>query len=155
MNSIRDCHLKWAIAAQASQNGDDMQNMLLSDIRNKMGQNAMFFSCFNPNGRYRLDLSIPVQRDVAKYLVAINKKVNAKIVAKECADRSQNGNQSCFRNERINGVRFVMHVGSWRIPTTGLFEFDFQCFDMQPSPFQLSDSQDILLLLEWFEKTAE
>jgi hypothetical protein len=50
-------------------------NMLLTDIRKTMGSNSMYFSCFNPNGRYSLDLSNPIQRNVAKNLVAINKRV--------------------------------------------------------------------------------
>jgi len=53
-----------------------------------MGKEALYFSNFNPNGKYKLDLENPVQRDILKSMILINRKVNAKIVAKECADRS-------------------------------------------------------------------
>ena len=118
-----------------------------------MGRDTMYFSSLNPNGRYRLDLSKKVERDVAKTLIAINKRVNAKIVAKERIDRSQVGNQSCFRNERINNFKFVMHVQTWKLPERGIFEFDFQTFDMQPTAEQISDKDDIIVLLEWFQMT--
>lgn len=155
LGSVYDSHLRFALCAQACQHGEDMMNQLLTSIKSKMGPNAMYWSCFNPNGRYRLDLGNPAQRDVAKNLIAINKRNNAKIVAKEQFDRSQNGNQSCFRNERMNNLKFVMHVPSWRLPESGIFEFDFQCFDQQPTADQISDKDDILLLLEWFESANE
>jgi len=73
-----------------------------------MGVSAFYFSVFNPNGRYKLNLNISYQRDIAKVLMVMNKKVFAAIKAKETVDRSQQGNQSCFRNERINGFKFEM-----------------------------------------------
>lgn len=73
-----------------------------------MGASAFYFSVFNPNGRYKLNLNISYQRDIAKVLMVMNKKVFAAIKAKETVDRSQQGNQSCFRNERINGFKFEM-----------------------------------------------
>lgn len=48
-----------------------------------------------------------------------------------------------------------MHVPSWRLPETGVFEFDFQCFDQNPTAEEESDKEDIALLLEWFEATHE
>lgn len=133
--------------------GEEEMYTFLTTIKNRLGFNGMYWSSFNPNGRYVLDLSHPVQRDIARSLIAINKRVNAKIVGKERFDRSQNGNQSCFRNERINNLKFVMHVPSWRLPETGIFEFDFQCFDQHPSADEVTSRDDILLLLEWFEFT--
>lgn len=125
INSIQDRHLRFAIAAQASSQGDEAILQYLTSMRDKMGGNSMYFSCFNPNGRYKLDLGNPVQRDIAKQLMVINKRVNEKIVAKECCDRSQIGNQSCFRNEKINKAGFAMHPHLWRLPERGIFEFDF------------------------------
>lgn len=153
INAIQDSHLRFALAAQASLQGAGAMNELLSSMRASMGSSALYFSSFNPNGRYSLDLGNEVQRDVAKSLMAINKRYNAKIVAKECFDRSQTGNQSAFRNERINGLKFAMHVGTWKLPDRGLFEFDFYCFDQQPTGELLSDKEDIMMLLEWFEMT--
>lgn len=155
MSSIFDSHLRFAIIAQASQHGEELMNTLLSSIKARMGPSTMYWSCFNPNGHYRLDLGNPVERAVAKNLIVINKRNNAAIVAKERFDRSQTGNQSCFRNEKINNIKFSMHVPSWRLPETGVFEFDFQCFDQNPTADQESDKDDIVLLLEWFEATNE
>ena len=109
-----------------------------------MGTSALYFSCFNPNGRYRLNLDHSIERDIAKQLIVINKRVYTKIVAKERCDRSQDGNQSCFRNARINNWKVAMHPLLWKLPERGIFEFDFQCFDMQPSQEHLSDKNDIL-----------
>ena len=47
------------------------------------GSPVLYFSCFNPNGRYKLDLSNEIERRVAKNLIVINKGVAAKIAAKE------------------------------------------------------------------------
>ena len=54
----------------------------------------------------------------------MNKKMYAMIKAKETVDRSQIGNQSCFRNEKINNFKFEM-AQNWRLPDNGIFEFDF------------------------------
>lgn len=75
MNAIQDSHLKFAIINQTYRADKDLSNLLLTDIRKYMGIEVMYFSCFNPNGSYVLDLAKPVQRDVAKSLVAINKRV--------------------------------------------------------------------------------
>jgi hypothetical protein len=56
--------------------------------------------------------------------MVMNKKVVAMVKAKEIVDRSQMGNQSCFRNERINGYKFEMSP-TWKLPSTGTFEFDY------------------------------
>lgn len=88
MSSIYDSHLRFAIIAQSSQHGDELMNTLLSSIKTRMGVSTMYWSSFNPNGRYRLDLGDPVQRAVAKNLIVINKRNNAAIVAKERFDRS-------------------------------------------------------------------
>ena len=37
------------------------------------------------------------------------------------------------------------------LPETGIFEFDFYCFDQQPTGDEISDNDDIVLLLEWFD----
>ena len=89
MNSIQDRHLRFAIAAQASSEGNDTLNRYLTQLKNKMGgPSTMYFSSFNPNGAYALDLSNDVQRQVAKTIIVKNKEVQAKIAAKELCDRS-------------------------------------------------------------------
>ena len=67
-----------------------------------MGQ-SYFFNYWNSNGHYILNLGNKVERDIAITLIVKNKQAVKRIQAGERADRSQFGNKSCFRNERING----------------------------------------------------
>jgi len=57
-----------------------------------MGVNAYYFSCFNPNGRYKLNLNKTIDREIAKTLFLIYKKNYQLIKDKTIADRSQRGN---------------------------------------------------------------
>jgi hypothetical protein len=84
----------------------------------------------NPTGRYFLKLDNPIQREVAKILLFINKSNYDKIVKGEAFDRSQYGNKSCFRNEKINKGDFKWSP-AFVLPVIGNFEFDF--FYMPPS----------------------
>ena len=86
--SIQDRHLRFALGAQASMRGPDEMNQYLSNARKASGAGSLYFSSFNPNGRHRLNLAVYAEREVAKCLVAINKRVNTKIVAKKMCDRS-------------------------------------------------------------------
>jgi lauroyl/myristoyl acyltransferase len=108
LGSIQDRHIRFAIAAQAYMDSETQMLQLVSQMKQEMGASTLYFSCFNPTGKYKLNLSVSYQRDVAKVLMVMNKKVFAMIKAKEIVDRSQVGNQSCFRNERINGFKFEM-----------------------------------------------
>ena len=83
----------------------DMGCMMLSRIHKKLGQ-AMNFNFWNPSGHYHLNIGVPEQRDVAKILLLLNKQVYNKIVAGELKDRSQFGNKSYMRNEKLNGGPF-------------------------------------------------
>jgi hypothetical protein len=66
--------LRFAIAAQVASEGTNTVNRYLSALKQKMGgAPVLYFSSFNPNGRYRLDLSNEVERRVAKNLIVINK----------------------------------------------------------------------------------
>jgi hypothetical protein len=123
-------------------------------LKQQIGTNAYFFSSFNPTGHYRLDLNIEVQRNVAKNLLVTNKKMSAAVKAKECVDRSQVGNQSCFRNERVNNFKFEM-TPNWRLPDQGIFEFDFVYLLERPTIEQETPQEEIVSLLEWFEATYE
>jgi len=61
----------------------------------------------------------------------LNKKSFDLIATGARADRSQNGNKSCFRNETMNTVRFLWDP-SWILPKIGKFEFDFLYFENRP-----------------------
>jgi len=52
-----------------------------------MGQ-AFYFSYWNPNGHYELNLANLIEREVAIALILINKEAFKKITAGEKADRS-------------------------------------------------------------------
>lgn len=74
MMSIKDRHIRYALAAQAQHEGDNAMNSQLTTLKQNMGANAYYFSCFNPNGRYRLNLNKPMDREIAKTLFLIYKK---------------------------------------------------------------------------------
>jgi hypothetical protein len=57
-----------------------------------MGTHSYYFSCFNPTGRYRLNLNKYIERELAKIFLLLNKKVNNLIISKKIFDRSQLGN---------------------------------------------------------------
>ncbi len=114
-----------------------------------MGQ-ALSFNFFNPNGHYRLNLSVPEQREVAKCILLLNKQVFAKITAGELCDRSQKGNKSYIRNERYSGGAFTW-TPEYVLPTAGWFEFDFVYLTpMRPSPQEEIHPEELSLLLAWF-----
>jgi hypothetical protein len=89
-----------------------------------------------------LNLNIEVQRNIAKNLLVMNKKMYAMIKAKECVDKSQVGNQSCFRNERVNNFKFEMSP-NWRLPEQGIFECDFVYLIDRPEMEKQSSQEDI------------
>lgn len=68
-----------------------------------MGHCAFFFNFWNPNGHYELNLANEIERDIAITLIVMNKEASRVILAGERPDRSQMGNKSCFRNEKLNG----------------------------------------------------
>ena len=74
--------------------------------------------------------------------MVMNKKVAAMIKAKEIVDRSQRGNQSCFRNERISGGKFEMSP-TWKLPSAGTFEFDYVYMAERPHEAQQSTPDEI------------
>ena len=152
MMSIKDRHIRYALAAQAQHEGDGAMNAQLSTLKEAMGVNAYYFSCFNPNGRYKLNLNKTIDREIAKTLFLIYKKNYQLIKDKTIADRSQRGNQSCFRSEKVNGHQVDMSP-MWKVPTTGTFEFDFVTFAFRPTEAEKSTDQDIQALYEWFATT--
>ena len=66
----------------------------------------------------------------------------AMVKAKECVDRSQVGNQSCFRNERINNFKFEMSQ-NWRLPDNGILEFDFVYLIDKPEEEKQTSPEDV------------
>ena len=78
---------------------------MLSRIYKKMGP-AMNFNFWNPTGHYNLNLGIQEQREIAKIILILNKQVFNLITAGELKDRSQTGNKSYLRNEKLSGGLF-------------------------------------------------
>ena len=131
MSAVIDRHLRFAIGVQARHNGELGMLGCLSSVKKRLGTSTFYFSNNNPNGRYKLILDDPCQREVTRCLLLINRRVNQKITTKQLFDRSQMGNQSCFRNEKINGVPFTWRK-TWKLPANGVFEFDFVTLDQRP-----------------------
>lgn len=73
----------------------------LIQFRNDLGD-AFSFSALNPSGHYSLNLSDKMHQELAKCLFYINKTNYERILKAESVDKSQSGNKSCFRNERVN-----------------------------------------------------
>lgn len=105
---------------------------MLAKLSKKMGK-AFYFNFWNPNGHYELNLGNPIERDIAVTLVVFNKEQSKRIINGERADRSQSGNKSCFRNEKMNGQIFQMQ-SDWILPHNGLLEFDFVHVNDRPTP---------------------
>lgn len=70
-------------------------------MRKKLGE-LYDFSPPNPTGHYRLNLTNPYEKQLAKHLLDLNKKGNTFMEGGELADRSQQGNKSFMRNESLN-----------------------------------------------------
>jgi len=54
----------------------------MSEIKKKMGTHAYYFSCFNPSGHYKLNLNKAIEREVAKNIIVLNKRVQTLIAGK-------------------------------------------------------------------------
>lgn len=87
-------------------------------------------------------------------LIVINKEAFKKIAAGEKADRSQFGNKSCFRNEKINCQSFLMS-NEWVLPDQGILECDFVHLQNIPSPDEVTPEESISQLIEWFRFKLE
>ena len=101
----------------------DIACIMLSKLYKKLGH-AMNFNFWNPSGHYNLNLGVPEQRDVAKIIMILNRQVYNKIVAGELKDRSQKGNKSYIRNEKLSGGHFTW-TPDFQLPEMGTLEFDF------------------------------
>ena len=124
---------------------------MLTRIHNNMEQ-AMNFNFFNPQGHYELNLAVPEQRDVANTILFLNKQFFAKVKAGEYKDRSQFGNASCLRNEKVGGG-VLLWTPDYVLPHLGKFECDFiYMVPNRPSLDDLTTEQDIMLLLAWFQE---
>ena len=116
---------------------------------------AYFFSYWNPNGHYILNLSNKIEREIAITLIVQNKQVIKRISAGERADRSQYGNKSCFRGERLNGQSFQVTQEDWGLTESGVLEFDFINLMDRPGPEEILSDDKFDLLLEWFKNRYE
>ena len=110
----------------------------------------MNFNFYNPTGHYKLNLAIPVQRDCANIILLLNKLFYAKVKAGEYKDRSQKGNASCLRNERVGGGDFIW-TPDFVLPHLGDFECDFiYLMPNRPTKANATSEQEIASLIAWF-----
>ena len=122
---------------------------LLTRVYSSMGQ-AMFFNFFNPSGHYNLNLSVPGQREVANIILLLNKQFAIKVKAGEFKDRSQKGNASCLRNEKVSGGSFTW-TPDYILPQIGNFQFDFvYMVPNRPSIATATKEDEVMALMSWF-----
>lgn len=74
--------------------------------------NSFNFNFWNPNGHYVLNLANQVERQVAICLFVMNKEAKKRIEEVTLCDRSQHGNKSIWRGEKLNGGKFVVSNGN-------------------------------------------
>ena len=146
MPKVKDQHTKFKVLYHFANN---MQSML-TRMMHSMGQ-ALFFNFWNPTGVYDLNLSMPEQRTVAKTLILINKQFYAKVKAGECKDRSQKGNLSCLRNEKVSGGNFIW-TPDYVLPDYGNFQCSFiYLAPNRPNKADQLPDQEMVLLMAWFK----
>ena len=122
---------------------------MLTSLHNNIGQ-ALNFNFWNPQGHYNLNLSVPEQREVANTILLLNKQFAAKVKAGELKDRSQFGNSSRLRNEKVAGGSIIW-APDYVLPKMGNFECDFiYMVPNRPTLAEITNEQDIMLLLAWF-----
>lgn len=112
----------------------------------------------NPNGYYDLDLSLSTDRFCLSKLLEVSETYTHDRMRKEmndvgvAGDLSQKGNQSCFRNEMLDGravVADIDFVGN--MPKVGRLEFDFIGGDrFGTDDLFVSDERFIKILLNHF-----
>jgi len=72
------------------------------------------------------------------------------VKAGELKDRSQFGNASCLRNEKVAGGS-IQWTPDLVLPRMGNFEFDFiYMVPNRPKMSEALDDQAVMLLLAWF-----
>lgn len=144
---IRDRHNRFLLIEHFKK---EMMSML-TRIHLTMGQ-SMNFNFWNPVGHYSLNLAVPEQRDVANVILLLNKQYYLKVKAGEHKDRSQRGNASCLRNEKVGGGAFLW-TPEFVLPHIGRFECDFiYLVPNRPSKAECLNEDEVLKLLGWFQQ---
>ena len=119
---------------------------------NYLGQ-AFNFNYYNPTGHYRLKLSNKPEKEVAQTLLMFNKMYRLLVQQGDIADRSRNGNKSCFRNEKLGGVSFV-YQENFILPDHEVFECDF-VYLLNPPHKDEQTSEDIIDMIKDLILTME
>jgi len=83
MNRIVDRHNRFNLVHHFGY----MQRLIFSQLFKRMGH-AFYFSYWNPNGHYELNLANHIEREIAVSLIVINKEVFKRIAAGEKVDKS-------------------------------------------------------------------
>jgi hypothetical protein len=78
----------------------------------------------NPTNHYKLNMARKYDRQLANKILELNNDERAERKGKGLFDTSDAGFFMNFRNETIDGRKFVW-TGTWTIPTTGVLEFDY------------------------------
>ena len=146
---IKDKHIRFALV----RNFSSMSQSFLSDLKINLGP-AFNFCFWNPTGHYKLNLGQEAHREVAKCCLVKNRSAFDAVCRGELPDTSKEGNKSCFRNERIDGGKFVWSP-EWVLPKTGTFEFDFiYLLGNRTNPQDEMTQQELSTLVSWFSNTV-
>ena len=101
-------------------------------------------------GHYKLNLAVTEQREVANIILLLNKQFHLKVKSGEFKDRSQKGNASCLRNEKVGGGE-IFWTPDYVLPHMGNFEADFTYLvPNRPSKANASSDDEVVKLLAWF-----
>lgn len=147
---IKDQHNRFKVIEHFKHSMQSMLTRLYANI----GQ-ALMFNFWNPTGIYDLNLSVPAQREVAKMLLLINKQFAIKVKAGECKDRSQKGNASCLRNEKVSGG-IVVWSPEYILPHIGNFQCSFiYVVPNRPTKAESMSTDEITTLMTWFHEKHE
>ncbi|OQR94436.1 leucine-rich repeat-containing protein [Achlya hypogyna] len=100
----------------------------------------LFFDPRLPNGRYTLDLSVPVEHRIASTLLRLS--ADDRLENKKTANlnTSQTGNWECFRNETLDGMPSTI-ARTAGLPDAGELVFDFVVTTRLPRGTDAIDSE--------------
>jgi Ca2+-binding EF-hand superfamily protein len=99
------------------------------------------FNVDNPNGRYKLDLESASDHAVAERMVLLDRWEAGVARKLKRVDTSQLGNFSQIRNVCFQHQRRKQGIQEWRMPETGILEYDYSTGQRPPSTAKQLDDQ--------------
>jgi len=109
---------------------DSLSQEELAALKRELGA-LWSYTDSNPTGHYRLDLSRPFDRNLALKVLETNNMERGWRRMADLFDTSDDGFYMNFRNETIDAKSFTWN-GVWRIPATGILDFDYVSTERPP-----------------------